>query len=372
MKSSRKFLLAVYWLLLFAGAVVNFSAQEQKQPQAKTKAEYDAYVAVFNEQTPDKKVELASKFLTDFGDSEFKAYIYQMLIDSYIRQGNPAKVVEIGEKFQADYPQADNNTKKFVLQRLMSAYQQQNNFEKTVESGEKLLVADPKDLPSLLTLASILPERLPTDDAKKAEQLEKAQGFAQRALTEINGLQKPAGAAGAQITDEQWSSEKNKLLASVYSSIGLIHLNRKEYDKSVEQYALATNLNKANPIDFYRLGIANTFMARNVAKELNELVGNINQLQTELQNVTDAAVKDEKEKKLAELKTKQANAEKSFPELRDKAVDALAKSVFLKGVTEPQARAELERLYKTKNNNSLEGLDALIQKAGEDLKKSAQ
>lgn len=383
MKGSQKFILLALSLIFLAGAGLSLIAQEpkppedkpnptvqeQKQPQAKTQVEYDAYMAAYKEQAPAAKAELASKFLTDFPDSEFKIYIYQMLIDSYSRLGNPAKVTEYGEKFLADFPQADNNTKKFVLQRLMGAYQQQNNFEKTVETGEKLLAIDPKDLPPLLTLASILPERLPADEAKKTEQLEKAQGFAQRALTEINALQKPAGIA---MTDEQWSAEKNKLLGSVYSSMGLISLNKKDYPKSVEQYTLATNLIRTNPIDFYRLGISYTFLARNAAKELNELVTNINSLQTELQSVSDPAVKEEKEKKLTELKTKQAEDEKKFPEFREKGIDALSKSVFLKGVTEQQARTQLETLYKSKNNNSLDGLDALIQKAGEELKKPAQ
>ena len=51
-----------------------------------------------------------------------------------------------------------------------------------------------------------------------------------------------------------------------------MHLNKKEYDKASKQYEISTNLTKTNPIDFYRLGIAYTFLARNMAKELNELV----------------------------------------------------------------------------------------------------
>ncbi len=95
----------------------------------------------------------------------------------------------------------------------------------------------------------------------------------------------------------------------------------------------------------------------------------MNQVQTELQNTSDAAVKQEKEKKLQDLKTKSQESEKQFPEYRDKAIDSLAKSVYLKGVTEQQARTQLEQLYKSKNNNSLDGLDSLIAQAGESLKK---
>jgi tetratricopeptide (TPR) repeat protein len=354
-------------LSLSVAPLFSQAAAEQKSPQAKTKAEYDAYMLLYNEGAPAKKVDLAVKFLADHPETEFKMFVYQMQIDGYARLGNVDKVVETGEKFATDFPQADSNTKKFVMQRMMTSYQQKNDFAKTVECGDKLLAIDPKDLPSLLTLSSILPERLPPEEDKKAAQLDKALDFSNRAKAEVEALQKPP-----QITDEQWTIEKNKLLATVNSSIGLVHLNKKEYDKASKQYEISTNLTKTNPIDFYRLGIAYTFLARNMAKELNELVAAMNQAQTELQNAQDAAVKAEKEKKLLELKAKSQDSEKSFPEMRDKAIDSLAKSVYLKGVTEAQARTELERLYKSKNNNTLDGIDTLIAQAGESLKRPAQ
>jgi hypothetical protein len=356
-------------LSLSVAPLFSQAAAEQKQPQAKTKDEYDAYMLLYNEGAPAKKAELATKFLADHPETEFKMFAYQMQIDSYARLGNVDKVVETGEKFSKDFPQADNNTKKFVMQRMMTSYQQKNDFAKTVEYGDKLLALDPKDLPSLLTLSSILPERLPTEEDKKAAQLEKALDYCNRAKAEIESLQKPAQ---PPLTDEQWTKEKNKLLATVNSSIGLVHLNKKEYDKASKQYEISTSLTKTNPVDFYRLGIAYTFLARNMAKELNELVAAMNQANTDLQNAQDAAVKDEKQKKLLELKEKSQDSEKKFPEMRDKAIDSLAKSVYLKGVTEASARTELERLYKSKNNNTLDGIDKLIAQAGESLKRPAQ
>jgi hypothetical protein len=356
-------------LSLSVAPLFSQAAAEQKSPQAKTKAEYDAYMALYSEKDPPKKVDLAAKFLADHPETEFKMFVYQMQIDSYQQLRNIDKLVETGEKFSSDFPQADNNTKKFVMQRMMTAYQQKNDFAKTVETGEKLLAIDPKDLSSLLTLSSVLPERPPTEEDKKPAYFAKALDYSTRAKAEIEAYQKPAQTP--PITDEQWTAEKNKLLATVNASIGLIHLNKKEYEKASQQYEISTNLAKTNPIDFYRLGIAYTFLARNMAKELNELVAAMNQAQTELQNAQDAAVKDEKEKKLLELKAKSQDSEKRFPEMRDKAIDSLAKSVYLKGVTEAQARTELERLYKSKNNNTLDGIDKLIAQAGESLKRPA-
>jgi len=173
-------------LSLSVAPLFSQAAAQQKQPQARTKAEYDAY----------------------------------MQIDSYARLGNVDKVVETGEKFERDFPQADNNTKQFVMRRMMTSYQQKNDFAKTVEYGEKLVTIDPKDIPVLLTLSSILTARLPlpTEEDKKAAQLNKALDYCNRAKAEIELLQKPA-----QITDELWTTEKNKLLATVNSSIDRVH-----------------------------------------------------------------------------------------------------------------------------------------------------
>jgi hypothetical protein len=107
-------------LSLSVAPLFSQAAAEQKQPQAKTKAENDAYMALYSEAAPAEKVELAAKFLTDHPETEFKMFVYQMQIDSYARLGNFDKVVETGEKFETEFPQADNNTKKFVMQRMMT------------------------------------------------------------------------------------------------------------------------------------------------------------------------------------------------------------------------------------------------------------
>ena len=45
---------------------------------------------------------------------------------------------------------------------------------------------------------------------------------------------------------------------------------------------------------------------------------------------------------------------------RDRAIDELALAVAIGGVAGAPAREQLEKLYKVKNNDSLEGLDQLI------------
>jgi tetratricopeptide (TPR) repeat protein len=341
-------LLAVCFILSLS---VNALLSQAKQPQAKTTAEYNAYSALYKEQDPAKKAEMATKYMTDFPDSDFKPYIYQTLIDSYFRLSNKEKVIEVGEKFNADMPQADPSVKKFMLQRLMQIYQASNNFDKTVECGEKLLELDPNDLPALLTLCAVLPERLPpaSEETKRNEQLSKALDYSQRALAQVDTIIKQP--KPAPLTDEQWNAERNRLLATVNSSLALVYLNKRDYPKAAEVYETAVSLVKTNPIDWFRLGLAYSMQARARAVEMNDLVKS---LQAGQQPAAGAPTIDDLKKK--------------FEEFREKAMGALSKSVFLKGATEPQARTELEKLYKTKNNDKLDGLEEVIAKAGEELK----
>ena len=175
-------------LSLSVTPLLSQAAAEQQQPQAKTKAENDAY----------------------------------MELESYARLGDLDKFVETGERFIRDFPQADNITKKFVLQRIVTAYQQKNDLAKTAEYGEKLLAIEPYNIPALLTVSSILAQLLPTtEEDKKGAQRDKTLEYCSRAKAEIELLQKPA-----QIPDELWTAEKNKLLATVDSSIRLAEANR--------------------------------------------------------------------------------------------------------------------------------------------------
>jgi hypothetical protein len=63
--------------------------------QAKSKAEYDAYMLFYNEQNPQRKGEAAEKFLADpaYKESEFKLPAFQGAVIAYRNAQNWAKVM---------------------------------------------------------------------------------------------------------------------------------------------------------------------------------------------------------------------------------------------------------------------------------------
>ena len=121
----------------------------------------------------------------------------------------------------------------------------------------------------------------------------------------------------AQLSDDQW----NQYQASLHSSLGLIHLNNKKYPEAQAEYGKAAAVVRNDPILYFRLGLAYSF-------------------------------------------------DKKYEE----AIDALSKSVYLKGITEVQAKTELERVYRIKNSVTSTGLELqaaiqkLVDEAGTKLK----
>jgi hypothetical protein len=105
-------LILVFGVLTVSGFAAQAAAQagQARVPQAKTPAEYNAYKAVFDEQTPAKKAELGEKFLTDFKDSDLIANTYTMIIGSYTKAQNWAKVMDAAERAVA-LPTADDKLK---------------------------------------------------------------------------------------------------------------------------------------------------------------------------------------------------------------------------------------------------------------------
>src|SRR3989442_8786834 len=103
-------------LLVFAlatAALPGFGqAAQAKGPQPKTQAEYNAYKAVYDEQNPAKRAELGEKFLTDFKESDFIANTYTIIIGSYTKAQNWAKVMDAADRAAAS-PTADDKLKAF-------------------------------------------------------------------------------------------------------------------------------------------------------------------------------------------------------------------------------------------------------------------
>jgi tetratricopeptide (TPR) repeat protein len=191
----------------------------KKQPEAKTRPEYDAWQKFWSEADADQKIKFAEEFLKTYPASELKIYA-----------------------FQAE----------------MQSYQVKNDFAHLREFGERILELDPNDLPTLITLATALPERTQDTDLDKDQKRATAETYAKRALEQIDKLGKPAGADAAAAA--QWDDRINDARSQAHYALGLVALQRKSYQQAVDELALAAKMqspSQPDPILYWRLGLAN-------------------------------------------------------------------------------------------------------------------
>jgi tetratricopeptide (TPR) repeat protein len=360
-----------FWALLFA-LTVSLPAfaqgrrnqqeqqrQQQQQQQAQapqgvgpapqTKDEAEAFNALQREQAADKKVQMAEAFIAKYPMSDFVQYAQTFRLSGYSQMGKPKEAIEaaeqaidstikFGEKlvakadadakltdkdkenirkkdknavfldksspqFQTFMSQSEQRILAFY-QTIIQSYQQLNDAPKMVEWGEKALGFKPDDVNTLLMLSNVMAERPPTNETEKATQMKRAEELAGQALTGLPAFLSSPDAANLP------PNAKAELTAQAHYTMGLIYLHQKKLGPSQQEFLSAIQSKPNDPITYYRLGIA--------------------------------YVQDMK---------------------NDQAMEALGKSVFLKGVSEAGARDILKQLWVNKNKSET-GLEDYIKAAG--------
>ena len=185
-------------------------------PSAKTKPEYDAYLAAAS--TPDaaKAEGLAREFEVQFPSSELLPILYQ---------------------------------------QIMSKYQKADNGDKALDMGRKVLQYDPDNCVALVMNATVLAERTRTSDIDRDQRLDEATADAQRALENIrtgNYL------LSSTATTEQVQQFKDQVTGMAYSSLGTAELVRNNNAAAEKNLRKATEgpVGKGDAIVWYRLALA--------------------------------------------------------------------------------------------------------------------
>jgi tetratricopeptide (TPR) repeat protein len=311
-------------------------------PSAENQQEFEAFQAVQKEAAPATRITLGDTFLTTYPNSQLAGFVNRFRMEAFSRLNRPRDAVAAGEAalaFETKYvddmiaradadaaqrnrprnaaPPIDKNSaafktmiaeadkgKLYYYQTLMTSYQQLNDAPKSIEYGEKALAVDPQNLAALLTVSNVMAERPPADEKAKETQMKRAEELGKKAESGVTQLLIGAGAQMA-------AAQKAGLQAGVHQTLGTIYLNQKKFSDAQKSLLTALTFEK-DPVTYLRLGLAYA---------------------------------------------------QATPERVDEAMDAMAKSVFLKGVTEAQARDLLQKLYQARKR-SLDGLDEYIQEAG--------
>jgi len=318
------------------------AAPQPVGPAAASNEELTAFRAVQAETNPATRITLADTFLTTYPSSEFNGYIHRFRMEAFAAQNKHKEAIAAAEtaldlenklvagmiaKADADAavknrprnapPPLDKNSPAFktflsdaglsrlmYYQRIMTSYRQLNDAPKAMEYGEKALAQDPENIAFILPVSQIMAERVPASELDKEPHLKRAEELSKKAVTKVAEFLESNGAALP-------ADQKAGFSADVHFTLGTVYLAEKKFGDAEKEF-LASLTSKKEPVAYFRLGLAYG---------------------------------------------------RETPPKVDLAMDALAKSVFLKGVTEEQARDILSKLYQERKK-SMDGFDDFVKEAG--------
>jgi len=187
-------------------AVAQPKAQQQA-PKGKgiTKKEQDALNAVMTAKTPDERIAAAENLVTNFADTEFKAW---------------------------------------ALEIAAEASEQKNDTAKALFYADRSLEADPKYVPALIVIGLETAGHTRENDLDRDDKLAKAEKAAKEALDLLPNEAKPAY---VKATDAQWEASKKDDAARAHVALGLAATVRKKYDDAAKEFDLVLGDPEVSP-----------------------------------------------------------------------------------------------------------------------------
>jgi tetratricopeptide (TPR) repeat protein len=331
--------ISLFLLIAFAVSALPGFAQD-KQPQAKTRPEYDAYLAFYQEKDPAKKAALGEKFITDFKESDFIPQSHSMIIGAYTASKNWDKTMQAADR-AVMIPNADNKLKQYAYDNAMIAAQNANDVNKVISYGQKALSIDPTDLNAMMIVSAAIPTKLPTDDAGKKAALDQAQNLAAKALDGVAGLMAKADAATkAQLT---------QIEGSLHATLGLVANNKGDYNKSIQEYEQSIQRMPKDEVSHFYMASDYQSLAVQSNKDYT----------TALKAENDAKAAKAEQPTIDELAARRSGFEDDIRKYRDKAIEEYAITTAIGGQIAAQAKDMLTKLWMAKNDNT-NGLEEFI------------
>lgn len=179
-------------------------------------------------------------------EADFKTF-------SAIPQNDVEKRIPAAESFLQKYPQSQY--RPAMYQTLVQGYLAKQEVPKMIDAGEKEIALNPNDTPILGLMGQTLARTLNPKSPDAMSQLTKAELYSKRAIEVTPTLSKPA-----ELTDEQFNNAKNNALEMAYSGLGLVYLQKGQYDQAIptlEQSLKTDNHPEPDPVNLYLLGLAN-------------------------------------------------------------------------------------------------------------------
>ena len=205
------FLAAAGWAQQPAAPSLNQPKPGQKGGPVVSKAENDAYKAIYTAQ-----------------------------------KGDPMHVIDLGEAFVAKFPMSYYDGPVYTI--LTETYLAAGQTDKMVDTGTKALALDPDNVDVLAIMAWSLPRRA----SGNSPDLQKAQGYAHHGLELIATLEKPK-----DMSDADFTKTKNEKTSMCHDGLGVVAVKTGKFDDAITELTQAIQLSDdPDMVDYYLLGIA--------------------------------------------------------------------------------------------------------------------
>ncbi len=186
---------------------------EKRPPQARSREELDAVLDIVQARDQKTIVSLCAEFRKKFPASELAGQVYRM---------------------------------------EMHAYRRLDDYKRMIEAGEKALGVSGHDVDALLSLANAIPNGVRDLATESVALLDKAEGYARKALEEIDRLKATRG-----VSPDRWRSLTGRMRSSAHEALGFIAFKRGRYAESVAEFEKSIGLDPgAGGAVFFRLGVA--------------------------------------------------------------------------------------------------------------------
>lgn len=197
--------LVVTILLAFLVAA-SFAQDAQRAPGTKSAEEFEAYSA-FSKATADAdKIDLGTKFLAEFKDSELRPVIYRELVYVLARTGKHEEVMQLAEAGTKEDPSN-------ITLLMHAAYDASDQALR----GNKVFVAKGKEL-------------------------------GERAIAALT-----SGARPAEYTEETWTAQKAMRTAGVQRALGILESESDGHAKAVEYFKASVASDKSDALTHFLL-----------------------------------------------------------------------------------------------------------------------
>jgi hypothetical protein len=159
---------------------------------------------------------------------------YNAYVAAYQQKDAAARISGL-EAFLTQYP--NSVMKNQALEILMQSYQQANNVNKAMETAAKLVAADPCQVPSLTLLAYVDRQRAQGGDANGKQESADGEKYGQQGLDCLPKFAKPEGTS-----DADFQKMKDQMKGNFLAAVGWGALQDKDNKKAAESFKAAVDM----------------------------------------------------------------------------------------------------------------------------------